>query len=112
LNKKKLTETDIRTKFITPAIKNAGWDLQNQMREEYFFTDGRIIVRKKVSTRGKKKKVDYLLFYKPNLPIAIIEAKDNKHSIADGMQQAIEYSAGLKYAKQLDVPFVYSSNGD
>jgi type I restriction enzyme R subunit len=112
LNKKKLTETDIRTKFITPAIKNAGWDLHNQMREEYFFTDGRIIVRKKVSTRGKKKKVDYLLFYKPNLPIAIIEAKDNKHSIGDGMQQAIEYSEGLKYAKQLDVPFVYSSNGD
>ena len=112
MNKKKLTETDIRTKFITPAIKNAGWDLHNQMREEYFFTDGRIIVRKKVITRGKKKKVDYLLFYKPNLPIAIIEAKDNKHSIGDGMQQAIEYSEGLKYAKQLDVPFVYSSNGD
>lgn len=112
LNKQKLTETDIRTKYITPAVKNAGWDIQNQIREEYAFTDGRIFVRKNISSRGKKKIVDYLLFYKPNLPIAIIEAKDNKHSIGDGMQQAIDYSEGLKYAKQLDIPFVYSSNGD
>ena len=112
MNKQKLTETDIRTKYITPAIKNAGWDIQNQIREEYAFTDGRIFVRKNISSRGKKKIVDYLLFYKPNLPIAIIEAKDNKHSIGDGMQQAIDYSEGLKYAKQLDIPFVYSSNGD
>ena len=112
LNKQKLTETDIRTKFIMPAIKNAGWDIHNQIREEYFFTDGRIIVKRNMTTRGKRKKVDYLLFYKPNLPIAIIEAKDNKHSIGDGIQQAIEYSEGLKDAKQLDIPFVYSSNGD
>lgn len=76
LNKQKLTETDIRTKYITPAVKNAGWDIQNQIREEYAFTDGRIFVRKNISSRGKKKIVDYLLFYKPNLPIAIIEAKD------------------------------------
>jgi len=113
MNKKEFTETDIRTKYITPAIKNAGWDIQNQLREEYYFTDGRIIVRKKLTTRGKPKKVDYLLFYKSNLPIAIIEAKDNKHTIESGIQQAIEYSEGLKEsAKHLDIPFVYSSNGD
>lgn len=112
MDKRKLTETDIRTKYITPAILNAGWDLHTQIREEYFFTDGRIIVRRKMTSRGKKKKVDYLLFYKPNMPIAIIEAKDNNHSIGDGIQQAIEYTEGLKAAKDLDVYFVYSSNGD
>jgi type I restriction enzyme R subunit len=112
LNKKDFSETDIRTKYITPAIKNAGWDIQNQLREEYYFTDGRIIVRKKITTRGVAKKVDYLLYYKSNLPIAIIEAKDNKHSIESGIQQAIDYSKSLESAKHLDIPFVYSSNGD
>lgn len=106
LDKRKLSERDICTKFITPAIEKAGWDIKKQVREEYSFTDGRVIVRGNLTTRGKKKRADYLLFYQTNLPIAIIEAKDNKHVIGAGMQQAIEYG------EILDVPFVYSSNGD
>ncbi|MBF0383463.1 MAG: DEAD/DEAH box helicase family protein [Magnetococcales bacterium] len=105
-NKRSLSERDIYTKFITPAIKQAGWDLHVQIREEVTFTNGRVIVRGKLVTRGKQKRADYILYYKPNIPIAIIEAKDNKHSVGDGMQQA------LVYADMLDVPFVYSSNGD
>lgn len=106
MNKKKLSERDICSKFITPALVDAGWDLQKQIREEVTFTDGRIIVRKKLVTRGERKRADYILYYKPNIPIAIIEAKDNKHNIGDGMQQA------LNYAEILDIPFVYSTNGD
>ncbi|WP_099329428.1 EcoAI/FtnUII family type I restriction enzme subunit R [Clostridium paraputrificum] len=105
-NKKNLTEEDIKMKFITPAIEKAGWNVKSQVRAEYSFTDGRIIVRGNLTARGKRKRADYLLFYKPNLPIAIIEAKDNKNSIGSGMQQ------GIEYAEILDVPFVYSSNGD
>ncbi|BCD27124.1 hypothetical protein BC30102_0160 [Bacillus cereus] len=106
MNKKSLSERDICSKFITPAVVNAGWDLQKQIREEVTFTDGRIFVRKKKVTRGKKKRADYILYYKPNIPIAIIEAKDNKHSVGTGMQQALEYG------EILDIPFIYSSNGD
>lgn len=109
MNKKTLTEQDIRTKFITPSLdreKNGTWDLHTQLSEEYYFTAGRVIVRGKTVKRGKAKKVDYLLFYQPNLPIALIEAKDKTHSVGDGMQQA------LAYAELLDIPFVYSSNGD
>jgi type I restriction enzyme R subunit len=109
MNKKSLTEADIRTKFITPAIldpDNSKWDSMTQVREEFYFTKGRVIVRGKTVRRGEAKKVDYLLYYKPNIPIAVIEAKGNNHQIGDGMAQALEY-AGL-----FDVPFVYSSNGD
>jgi type I restriction enzyme, R subunit len=107
MDKKKLTEQDIRTKFITPAIvETAGWDKMKQLREEVYFTDGRIWVRGNLTSRGKAKKADYILYYKPNIPLAIVEAKDNKHPVGGGMQQAIEY------AEILDVPFVYSSNGD
>ncbi|WP_033827759.1 EcoAI/FtnUII family type I restriction enzme subunit R [Bacillus andreraoultii] len=106
MDKKKLTERDICTKFITPAIEQSGWDIHRQMREEYTFTDGRVIVRGNLTSRGKRKRADYLLSYKPNLPIAIVEAKDNKHSIGSGLQQAINYG------DILDIPFVYSSNGD
>lgn len=106
VDKKKLSERDICTKFITPAIEQSGWDIHRQIREEYTFTDGRVIVRGNLTSRGKKKRADYLLSYKPNLPIAIVEAKDNKHSIGSGLQQAINYG------DILDVPFVYSSNGD
>jgi type I restriction enzyme R subunit len=106
MNKKALTEADIRTKFITPAIEAAGWDKVTQMREEYFFTAGRIVVRGKLVARGKGKKVDYLLYASGKTPIALVEAKDNKHEVAGGMQQA------LGYAKALDIPFVFSSNGD
>ena len=106
MNKKDLSERDICSKYITPSLINAGWNLERQIREEVTFTDGRIIVRKKLVTRGEKKRADYILYYKPNLPLAIIEAKDNKHPVGAGMQQA------LNYAEILDIPFVYSSNGD
>lgn len=105
-NKKQLTERDICTKFITPAIEQSDWDLLKQIREEAFFTKGRIIVRGKVIARGKAKKADYILYHKPNLPLAIVEAKDNNHSLDSGMQQALDY------ADILDIPFAYSSNGD
>jgi type I restriction enzyme R subunit len=106
MNKKDLSEHDIRTKFITPAVLQAGWDVMSQIREEVGFTQGRIIVRGKLVTRGKAKRADYILYYQPNLPIALIEAKDNTHAVGDGMQQ------GLEYAETLDIPFVFASNGD
>jgi len=106
IDKKSLNERDICTKFITPAVRGSGWDEMLQIREEVRFTKGRIIVRGKLVTRGKAKRADYILYYKPNLPIAIIEAKDNNHSVGDGMQQ------GIEYATMLDIPFVFSSNGD
>ncbi|WP_088178113.1 EcoAI/FtnUII family type I restriction enzme subunit R [Methylophilus sp. OH31] len=102
----KLSERDICTKFITPAIQSAGWDIQTQVREEVSFTNGRIIVRGKLHTRGERKRADYILYYKSNIPIAIIEAKDNSYSVGAGMQQA------LNYAEILEIPFVFSSNGD
>jgi type I restriction enzyme R subunit len=109
MDKKALTETDIRTKFITPAIlgvSGAKWDVMTQIREEAYFTNGRVVVRGKIVKRGVAKKADYILFYRPNIPIAVVEAKDNKHSVAAGMQQALDY------AEILDIPFAYSSNGD
>lgn len=106
MNKKDLSEADIKEKFITPAITKAGWDEQTQLGREIFFTDGRIYVKGKITARGKRKFADYILYYKPNIPIAIIEAKDNNHSIKSGIQQA------LGYANTLDIPFVFSSNGD
>ena len=104
--KKTLSERDICTKYITPAIQQAGWDVHRQIREEVSFTAGRVIVRGKLHTRGQKKRADYILYYKPNIPIALIEAKDNNYSVGAGMQQA------LAYAEALDIPFIYSSNGD
>lgn len=106
IDKKTLSEADIRTKYITPAIEQSGWDKMSQMREEYPITAGRIIARGQVCKREKPLKADYVLFYKPNKPIAIVEAKDNNHSMSDGMQQA------LNYAQMMNVPFVLSSNGD
>lgn len=106
MNKKDLSESDIKAKFITPAILKAGWDELTQLGREMYFTDGRIYVKGKLTTRGKRKFADYILFYKPNVPIAIIEAKDNKHSVKGGIQQA------LGYANTLDIPCVFSSNGD
>ncbi len=106
MSKKSMTEQDIRTKYITPAILGAGWDLHTQIREEAYFTKGKITVRRKTVNRGKGKKADYILYWKPNMPIAIVEAKDNKHSVSDGMEQALDY------AEILDIPFVFTSNGD
>ncbi len=107
MKKSEMTEEDIKIKYINPAIEKSGWDINRNVKFEYCFTDGRIIVRGNKTKRGDKKKTDYLLYYLPNIPIAVIEAKDNNnHSVGDGMQQAIEY------ANVLDVPFAYSSNGD
>ncbi len=106
MNKKDLSERDICTKFITPAIINAGWNKDLQIREEVSFTAGKVIVRGKLVSRGKAKRADYILYYKNNIPLAVIEAKDNKHNVGAGIQQAIEY------AETLDIPFVFSSNGD
>ena len=100
----KFTEEEVKHRFITPSIEDAGWE-KEQIRMEYFFTDGEMKIRGSKAKRGKRKRADYLLNYKSNMPLAIVEAKDNFHSIFDGMQQAINY------AKILDVPFAYCSNG-
>lgn len=106
-DKKTLTERDICTKFIAPAIiEGAGWNRDTQIREELSLTKGRILVRGKLHTRGKQKRADYVLYHKTNIPLAVVEAKDNTHTLRSGIQQAIEY------AELLDVPFAYSSNGD
>ena len=105
-NKKSLSEQDICSKYVLPSIVKAGWDLHKQIREQLTFTAGRIIVKGKFVTRGEKKRADFILYYKNNFPIALIEAKDNNHSAGSGMQQA------LNYAETLDIPFVYSTNGD
>jgi type I restriction enzyme R subunit len=106
MDKRTLSERDICTKFITPALRKAGWDEMLQIREEVSFTKGRIIVRGKLVSRGQGKRADYILYFKPNIPLALIEAKDNNYSVGDGMQQGLEYAATLK------IPFVFSSNGD
>lgn len=100
-----MTEEDIKQKLITPAIKKSGWK-DNQINYEYAFTDGRFILKNKDVIRDKPKRADYLLSYKSNIPLAIIEAKSDKYSIGHGIQQAIDY------AEILDLPFAYSSNGD
>ncbi|ELY3838492.1 DEAD/DEAH box helicase family protein [Cronobacter turicensis] len=101
-----LTETDIITKFILPAIKEAGWDVMTQIRQEVKLRDGKVVVRGKLAARLTVKSADIVLYHKPGLPLAVIEAKANKHEIGKGMQQ------GLDYARLLDVPFVFASNGD
>ena len=105
-SKQDLSERDMCTKYITPALQAAGWNIATQIREEVTFTDGKIYVRGNLTSRGKRKRADYILYYKHNIPVAIIEAKDNTHSVRAGIQQA------LQYAKILDIPSVYSSNGD
>jgi type I restriction enzyme, R subunit len=106
MNKRDLSEADICAKFITPAVTASGWHEHTQIQREVHFTKGQIHVRGKMVTRGKSKFADYVLYYKPNIPIAIIEAKDNNHAIGEGMQQALEYG------EILNIPFVFSSNGD
>ena len=105
-NKKSLSERDICTQFILPALVKAGWDVAKQIREEVYFTDGRIFVKGNKTARGERKRADFILYLKPNIPIAVIEAKDNNHSVGSGLQQA------LGYAKILDIPVAFSSNGD
>jgi type I restriction enzyme R subunit len=100
-----LSERDVCTKLITPAVERAGWDIQSQVREEVSLTAGRVMVRGQLVARGKAKRADYVLYLKPNLPLAVIEAKEPNHRVGDGMQQALEY------AEMLGVPFAFSSNG-
>ncbi|MEX2443591.1 MAG: DEAD/DEAH box helicase family protein [Alkalispirochaeta sp.] len=106
MDKHNLSEADIRTKFITPALVSAGWDPMSQIREELWLTAGRVVVQGKIARRRPGKRADYVLFYKPGIPIAVVEAKDYNHPVGAGIEQAIEY------AKLLDIPFVYSSNGE
>ncbi|WP_294378273.1 EcoAI/FtnUII family type I restriction enzme subunit R [uncultured Clostridium sp.] len=106
MGKSELSEEDIKARYITPAIVDAGWNIKKQVRLEYAFTAGRIILRGNITTRGKQKRADYVLFYKNNFPLAVIEAKDNNKPVGAGLQQAIEY------AKALDISYVYASNGD
>jgi type I restriction enzyme R subunit len=106
MDKKQLTERDICTKYILPAVKAAGWDIHTQVLEEVTLTAGRVVVRGQMASRTKGKRADFVLYHKPNIPLAIIEAKKNTLSIAAGMQQ------GLSYADLLEVPFIFSSNGD
>ena len=105
-NKSSLSERDIITKYILPAIEQSGWNKQTQIREEVTFTAGRIFVKGKKTKRGEKKRADIIIYYKPNIPVAVVEAKDNKHTVGAGMQQALEY------ANTLDIPVAISSNGD
>ncbi|MDS3840466.1 hypothetical protein RJB75_11260 [Staphylococcus hominis] len=85
MNKKNLSEEDIKLNFITPALVKAGWNTKKQIRMEYTFTAGRIIIQGKKVDRGERKSVDYLLSYKNNLPLAVVEAKANKFSIGSGV---------------------------
>ena len=106
ISKKELSERDIVTKYIIPAIEKAGFNKQSQIREEVSFTNGRIFVKGKKTKRGERKRADIILYYKQNIPIAVVEAKDNNHTVGAGMQQALEY------AEILDIPVAISSNGD
>ncbi|EFJ4482700.1 DEAD/DEAH box helicase family protein [Escherichia coli] len=106
LNLSNLTEADIITKCVMPAILNAGWDNTTQIRQEVKLRDGKVIVRGKVAARRTVQSADIVLYHKPGIPLAVIEAKANKHEIGKGMQQ------GIEYARLLDVPFVFATNGD
>ncbi len=108
INKKELSEIDICDNFITPAIKNAGWDQYTQIRREVTLTPGPVVVRGEMSARNKKKKkfADYVLHKEPGIPIAVVEAKDNNKTVSHGLQQAIGYAAILQ------IPSAFSSNGD
>lgn len=105
VNKKELKEQEIRTLFITPALQQKGWAVSVNMREEYYFTDGRVLVVGNQHSVAEGKKADYLLYHKGK-PIAVVEAKDNKLAVGGGIQQAMDY------AQILDLKFAYSSNGD
>lgn len=108
INKKELSESDICDLYISPAIKNAGWEWGVQVRREFALTPGPVIVRGNMSVRNKKKRkyADYALFWEPGVPVGVVEAKDNNHTVSHGMQQA------LGYADIMQVPSAFSSNGD
>lgn len=107
-DKKALSESDICDLCTTPAIREAGWDPFTQIRREVTLTPGPIIVRGNLSSRNRKKKkfADYVLSWEPSLPVAVLEAKDNNHSVGHGMQQALGCS------EIMQIPTAFSSNGD
>lgn len=104
LNKSQMTEEDIKLRYITPAI-TAKWDVK-KISMETRLTDGKVNINGNLVFREKPKRADYLLYLNPNNPIAVVEAKDNNHSVSFGLQQA------MMYARMLDLPFAFSSNGD
>ena len=108
MDKRSLSESDICDLFISPAIRAAGWDPMTQIRREVTLTPGPVVVRGNVASRNKKKSkfADYILYQEAGVPVAVVEAKDNQHTVSHGLQQA------LGYAEILDVPSAYSSNGD
>ena len=106
LPKDQMTEEDIKLNYITPAIQSRGWKDRITMETAVYFTDGRINIQGNIAVRGPRKKADYILYFSADNPIAIVEAKDNNHTVMAGLQQAKEY------AEMLDIPFAYSSNGD
>jgi len=106
MDKRQFSEADIISKYILPTIYDAGWERMTQVRQEVKLRDGKVIVRGQLGVRKSVKSADIVLDYKPNMPLAVIEAKANKHEIGKGMQQALDY------ARLLDVPFVFASNGD
>ena len=108
MDKKTLSEADICEKFITPAIQQAGWNTVEQIYREYTLRPGRVVVRGNHAARDKKSvlRADYVLFYKTNIPLVVVEAKDNSYAVGAGMAQAINYAA------LLNIPFAISSNGD
>ena len=106
LPKNQMTEEDIKLNYITPALLNRGWKDKITMETKVQFTDGKISLHGNIVYREAAKKADYILYINANNPIAIVEAKDNKHTVSFGLQQAKEY------AKMLDVPYAYSSNGN
>ena len=106
LSKKQMTEEDIKLYFITPALTSRGWQNKITMETKVQFTDGKINIRGNLVSRQSPKKADYVLYINSHNPIAIVEAKDNNHTVSFGLQQA------MTYARMLDVPFAYSSNGD
>ena len=106
MNKKLLSEADIRTLFIDPALNRSGWQFGTQIVQEYTLTAGRVIFRGPMRSRAEGRRADYVLFYKANIPIAVVEAKVNNHTLKSGIQQALDY------AEALDAPFAFTSNGD
>lgn len=101
INKAKLTETDIITKFTMPAVKNAGWDDMTQIRQEVKLCDGKVIERGQMGMRTTVKSVDIVLYHKSSMPLAVVEAKANNHEVGKGMQQALDYT------NLLDFPLVF-----
>ena len=106
IDKSQMTEEDIKLNYITPALLDKGWKNKITMETAVKLTDGKINLRGNLVVRAAPKKADYILYINANNPIAVVEAKDNSHSVGFGLQQA------MTYAQMLDIPFAYSSNGD